>query len=142
MTTPIFKCIDSNKVNWYYLSFNHNAIHILEQNLDKINWFNLSSNPNAIHLLEQNLDKIQWSKLSSNLNAVHILENNLDKVNWEQLSGNPNATHLLFSLDYEKMKEKNKVFFENLVQKVFNPERILKLCSIYDIEFIDYMDFF
>ena len=35
---------------------------------DKINWYNLSENPNAIHLLEQNLDKIDWDWLSKNPN--------------------------------------------------------------------------
>ena len=47
-----------DKINWYLLSRNLNAINLLEYNLDKINWDNLSENPNAIHLLEQNLDKI------------------------------------------------------------------------------------
>jgi hypothetical protein len=35
------------------MSFNPNAIPILENNLDKINWFMLSRNPNAIALLER-----------------------------------------------------------------------------------------
>ena len=34
--------------------------------LDKIEWYWLSRNPNAIHLLEQNLDKIDWKALSFN----------------------------------------------------------------------------
>jgi hypothetical protein len=41
-------------------------IDLLEQNQDKINWFFLSENPNAIHLLEQNQDKIHWYRLSGN----------------------------------------------------------------------------
>ena len=49
---------------------------------DNINWFLLSSNPSAIHLLEQNLDKIDWEKLSGNPNAIHLLEQNLDKIIW------------------------------------------------------------
>ena len=60
--------IDINKLNWYGLSSNPNAIHLLEQNRDKINWVGLSRNPNAIHLLEQNIDKIKWIYLSSNPN--------------------------------------------------------------------------
>ena len=40
--------------------------YILEQNLDKIDWYKLSENINAIHLLEQNLDKIDWILLSWN----------------------------------------------------------------------------
>ena len=41
-------------------------IELLQKNQDKINWFWLSENPNAIHLLEQNQDKINWDELSSN----------------------------------------------------------------------------
>ena len=33
------------KINWYYLSLNPNAIHLLKNNQDKINWNYLSKNP-------------------------------------------------------------------------------------------------
>ena len=32
---------------------------ILEQNIDKVCWWRLSGNPNAIHILKQNVDKIK-----------------------------------------------------------------------------------
>jgi hypothetical protein len=35
MTKPIYVL---DKVNWYCLSKNFNAIHIVEQNLDKVGW--------------------------------------------------------------------------------------------------------
>jgi hypothetical protein len=38
-------------VYWDELSYNPNAIHIFEKNLDKLKWTDLSGNPNAIHLL-------------------------------------------------------------------------------------------
>jgi hypothetical protein len=56
------------------------------------------------------------------------------------LSKNFNATHLLFSLDYEKMKENNREFFEELVKKVFHPERIVRLSALYEFDFSDYME--
>ena len=34
--------------------------------MDKVNWRYLSYNPNAIHLLEKNLDKVDWDHLSQN----------------------------------------------------------------------------
>jgi hypothetical protein len=40
--------------------------------MDKIRWWYLSSNPNAIHLLEQNLEKIDWWCLSRNPNILEI----------------------------------------------------------------------
>jgi len=38
----------------------------LEKNLNKINWWELSTNPNAIPLLEKNMDKINWRNLYNN----------------------------------------------------------------------------
>lgn len=63
-------------------------------NIDKIKWYWLSRNPNAIHILEKNLDKIDWNVLSANPNAIHLLENNLDKINWNMLSTNPSICKL------------------------------------------------
>ena len=38
------------------------------------------------------------------------------------------------------MKDNNKTFCEELVEKVFNPQRILGLSSLYEFNFIDYME--
>ena len=56
MVKPKMKLLDwipisEDELEWYYLSSNPNALHLLEQNPDKINWNYLSRNPNAIHLL-------------------------------------------------------------------------------------------
>ena len=129
------KYIINNKITDYYLlSSNPNAIHILEQNLNKVDWRQLSENPNAIHLLEKNIDKMNWSMISSNPNAIHILEKNLDKVDWNSLSSNPNAIHLFAKLDHIYMKQANDEFLEELVQYVFKPERLWRLCEQYNIE--------
>ena len=61
------------------------------QNLDKISWFDLSCNINAISILQQNLDNINWSSLSWNCNAILLLEQNQDKINWKELSRNLNV---------------------------------------------------
>ena len=42
----------------------------------EVDWFCLSANPNAIHLLEQNLYKVDLKMLSLNPNAIHLLEKN------------------------------------------------------------------
>ena len=55
-----------DEIYWEYLSFNPNAIHLLEANMDKINWHELSKNSNAIHLLEANKDMIDYNLLSKN----------------------------------------------------------------------------
>ena len=40
--------IDINKLNWKILSYNLNAIELLEENPEKINWYGLCLNANAI----------------------------------------------------------------------------------------------
>jgi hypothetical protein len=38
--------------------------------IDKVYWYVLSENPNAIHILEKNLNKVDWYELSKNHNAA------------------------------------------------------------------------
>ena len=44
--------ININKLNWYLLSSNPNAIELLKANPEKINWLILSSNPNVMKIFE------------------------------------------------------------------------------------------
>ena len=111
--------IDIQKINWYFLSHNPNAIHLLEQNMEKIDWYYLSLNPNAIHILEQNMDKIGW---------------------YFNLSRNPN----IFVYDYNKMKLNritNKMT-EELIARVFHPQRLLYICKKYKIKFDQLMEIY
>ncbi len=115
--------IDVNKLNWYVISGNLNAIHLLEQNLDKIDWDYLSGNPNAIYLLEQNPDKINWSVLSGNPNAIHLLEKNQDKIDYEFLSRNPS----IFVYNYVELKRRMKeTIAEDLMKNRFHPKNMDK----------------
>jgi hypothetical protein len=87
------KGIPIEKLDWYYLSLNPNAIDLIRERIEiekklscdeykrlsyksKVSWDNLSSNPasDAIELLEENYDKINWELLSGNSNAIHLLE--------------------------------------------------------------------
>jgi len=103
-------------------------------------WLWLSENPNAIPLLEKNLDKVDWSWLSSNPNAIPILEKNLDKVNWFNLSLNINADLLLIKLDYQGMKLNKRDLNREMIQKVFHPERLMRICERNDLELCDLLD--
>ena len=125
---------------WRNLSTNSNAIPILEKNLDKVNWEYLSFNPNAIHILEKNLDKVNWDLLSSNPNAIHLLEKNLDKVVRSVFSRNTNVHLLLSNLDYEAMKLNRQEFNRELVESVFHPERLFRICERNDLEFSDLLE--
>jgi len=152
-----------DKINWDILSGNPNAIHLLEQNInnEEINWRKVSSNPNAVDLLERHPNKILWDFLTTNPNpkAICLLEQNMNKIKWNSLPYNPNAYHLIemhldkvnylvssnpsiFVIDYAKMKERmvNLGFAEELTMKVWNPTRLLKLCSMYQIQFDTLME--
>jgi len=126
--------IDIDKIDWYRLSRNPNAIHLLEKHPDKINWYYLSNNPNAIHLLEKNIDKINWSCLSSNPNSIHILEKNIDKIDWFEISSNPAI--FTFVYDYEKMKSNMEKIglSDELLMRVLDPDRLNRICNEYKID--------
>ena len=102
-------------------------------NIDNLNWNDLSFNPNAIPLLEKNMDKINWVYLSHKPNAIHLLEQNIDKINWHYLSQNPN----IFVYDYDKMKQNriNSGIIEELIANVFEPNRLHRICEKYNIKF-------
>ena len=53
-------------------------------NIDKIEWFSLSYNQNAVELLKENQDKIDWEALSFNKNAIELLKKKQDIINNKQ----------------------------------------------------------
>ena len=90
--------------------------------MDKIDWYSLSENPNAIHLLERNFDKIVWGCLSKNPSAIHLLEKNLDQIDWYRLSFNPS----IFEYDYKSMTERCDIYKEELIANRFHPKNLSK----------------
>ena len=110
------------------------------KNTPVINWYWISRNPNAIHLLEKNPDKINWNLLSGNPNAIHLLEKNPDKINWNWLSYNPNALHLLLDYDYDQMKENMKILFREITEFVFRPDRLVYISNEYGLDVDDYLN--
>jgi hypothetical protein len=107
---------------------------------NRIDWDYLSYNPNAIPILEKNLDKVVWYYLLRNPNAIHLLEKNLDKVDWYILSGNPNAIHLFARLDTDLMRNNCRPFAEDLAKYVCQPLRLKNLSSSYGLEIYEYFD--
>jgi hypothetical protein len=74
----LLEWIDTNKINWNFLSSNPNAIYLLEQNQNKINWNDLSQNPNAIHLLEPRI--VNFSHAKSAQTRDELREQNQTKI--------------------------------------------------------------
>ena len=55
LNRPIWKLrdwVDVEKLDWMMLSYNKNAIQLLEENPEKINWENLSENEITIDFLK------------------------------------------------------------------------------------------
>lgn len=136
-----------DKIDWETLCSNKNddCLKILEQNEDKITrWDILSENPSprAIKIIKNNLDKfnlnrINWDYLCNNPSAIELLEKNPDKINWANLSSNTNAIHLFAPLDKEYMREQINEFKQELAAYVFNPNRLMKYCDKYGIDYTE-----
>jgi hypothetical protein len=84
-----------DKIDWYSLTANPNAIELLKEYPHKIEWECLSANPAAIDWLKENKNVIDWGMLSENPNAIQLLKENRKKIHWEKLCKNPNAIELL-----------------------------------------------
>ena len=118
-----------DKVRWFSLSVNPNAIPILEKNLDKVCWKSLSVNVNAISILENNFDKIDWDYISMNPNAISILEKNRDKIDWYNLSRNPS---ICIVYDYQDMKRQRSWIHEELAMAVYHPRHVMRHMEQYN----------
>ena len=94
---------DNRIIDWYKLSSNPKAIHLLKKYRDKIKWRFLSGNADhgAIKLIKEELeinpDNIDWVSLSANPKAMKILSlpKYYNNIKWSELSRNPNAIELL-----------------------------------------------
>lgn len=82
----------------------------------------LSYNTNAIQLLEKNRDRIYWNDLSYNPNAIQLLEKNRDRANWNGLSANPSIFEK--TLNYKYLKERMDMIREELMMKCMHPKRL------------------
>ena len=78
--------INISRLDSHSLFQNLNVINLLNNNLDKIlklsnyDLYILSYNYNAIHILEKNINIINWFLLSTNKNALYLLENPSPKL--------------------------------------------------------------
>ena len=95
---------------------------MLEKNPSKIDWFCLSRNPNANHILEKNPEKIDQSGLSENPNAMYMLEKNQEKINYCDWSKNPSIFKKTTSQKY--LYQRMKIIRGELMMKCMHPRRL------------------
>jgi len=114
----LIKNNELDKIDWWALSRNPAAIHILNEPAhhiyryflgfffnprislkyyNYINWVGLLYNKNAVELVKNNLhiyDKY-WHIICQQPHLINIIECNMDKIHWNSLSVNYNAIHIL-----------------------------------------------
>lgn len=77
--STVIKSDYAENLDWSWLSTLRKVIPLLQENQDKVDWDSLSYNPNAVPILEEMLEDnekyINWHGLSQNENAIHILKN-------------------------------------------------------------------
>lgn len=148
------KILEENlhKVNWYWISGNQNAYHILKKNLNKVNMSKFMCNFGCLDIIkelikqhERNMndndnDKDQNQHADNNkVNICNYKIKNTNKIieSFNPIINNLKSYELLFELDYDKMRENNSEFLQELQEYVFDPERFKRLSIMYKIEFID-----
>lgn len=60
----------------------------------------------------------------------------------DQILSEPHLIHFVYTWNYDVMRDSNWVFKEELVTKVFNPKRLLRICENYNIEFDELMEIY
>lgn len=130
----------NNRVDWYHLSKNTAAIHILSDPKHRklIEWEVISSNPSAIALLTDKWKEEKQLK-ATDIEGYYELKKYGNIVAWDILSGNPKAIDLLRKkikeemkmtlADYEELEDSEKIAWSNLSQ---NPEAIALLEKNHD----------
>ncbi len=117
---------------------NPNATNILRKNPDKRNNYILLDS-NRYHIFKKNLYQINLFYLSLNQNTKHnqntkYIKENLDKVMWSRLSINPYAIHLLAPLNHQAMQKQIEPLKNELLEYVFHPLRLRRLCDKLSID--------
>jgi hypothetical protein len=64
------------------------------------------------------------------------------KIDWYYLSNNPNAIYLLAPLNHKKMRENIQEFKKELIEYVFHPTRLMRLCNLYCLSFDELNDLY
>jgi len=89
-------------INWGGILYNKNAVELVKNNFHMVKkyWIEICGQPHLIDIVEQHMNKINWSHLSKNYNAIHILEKNMEKIDIYYLYYNKNGFDLLLKLNH------------------------------------------
>jgi len=89
-------------IQWVYILYNPNAVELVKNNLHMVEeyWDEICIQPHLIDIINENMDEINWYYLSLNYNAIHILEKNMDEIYGMCLVENKNGFQLLLQLNH------------------------------------------
>jgi hypothetical protein len=73
-------------------------------------------------------------------NIIRLIEKYPEKVFWHKIIKNPCIISYMLNYDYQKMREKNRDFFEELVSKVFHPDRANRFAHKFKMKLVDYLE--
>ena len=83
---PTYKLLDwihPDKLSWYDLCSNPNAVSYIESYPYKVYWGNIWINPRAVHLFENSRAlNANWMFVSRNAGAISLLSQNIDRIFW------------------------------------------------------------
>lgn len=83
---PTYKLLDwihPDKLVWFNLCANPNAVGYIESYPYKVYWGNIWINPNAVHLFENSPAlNANWMFVSKNAGAISLLSRNIESVFW------------------------------------------------------------
>ena len=86
----------------------------MKANPDKINWYNLSFNSNAIELLKENQNKIKWSFISLN-SAIFTYDYEKIKENKKEI----NEEIIIKALHPKRMLRLMEIYGEDEIYKCY-----------------------
>jgi hypothetical protein len=123
-------------IDWYTILYNENAAELVKNNLHMVDkyWYDICLQPHLIGIIEENMDKINWAGLSKNYEAIHILEQNIDKINVDNVRYNKNGFQLLLQLNHEF----NKVYDNHEIYHAYHKNIVLEYfdyCEKNNIQF-------
>lgn len=152
---------NQDKIDWCYLSLNHNAVELLRNNKNKIDNTLIFNNSNYYEIFPErreydenyriyieNIRLYFGYYLRNNENEVYfksdqcddmeLIEKNQHKIDWDLLAINP----AIFSYDYDEIKNNFKELGEEIIEKALHPKRMLRLMAEYgeDIIYDCYFD--
>jgi hypothetical protein len=149
------KEFDKNNVDWYILSAQSEAIHILEKYPEHVvlDGLLLNPNPRAMTLMKNIYsydeifsDRTNMIKLIGNPSGGEIIQYYkkpyYGPISLVEIARNPSLLHLLFTWDYQQMNQQNWTFKEELVKSVMKPTRLMNICETYNIEFDKLMEIY